>query len=262
MTVTRTFSIQHAAELKAPLQSGSRLVFYTHTLCPYAQRVFLTLLYKEVPFDLVQVDLSDKPRWYRSINAQGLVPAVTYKGANYTESLDICRWLDTEFLQLSLTPTAPAAQQEMQQLKHHTSSIISAGLDLVAGSTARSWGVGTAPSRSQKQRFAAACQHMTDALQRTGGPYLTGPTPSLADVALLPFFNRFRLALQEFQGDDMGWLQGGAVLQWMANLEQQQWCALASPDSKLFTQALRKHASLDFFDYDTYDAYSCHPHLR
>jgi hypothetical protein len=46
MQAARTFSVHHAADLKGPLQASSKPVLYTHTLCPYAQRVFLALLYK------------------------------------------------------------------------------------------------------------------------------------------------------------------------------------------------------------------------
>lgn len=38
-----------------------------------------------------------------------------------------------------------------------------------------------------------------------------------ADVALLPFFERFRLALQLFQDYDLAGVQGGAVTQWMVS---------------------------------------------
>ena len=43
-------------------------------------------------FQLVQIDLSDKPRWYRTVNSSGLVPAVEHDGTFHTESMDICRW--------------------------------------------------------------------------------------------------------------------------------------------------------------------------
>lgn len=57
-------------------------------------------------------------------------------------------------------------------------------------------------------------------------------------------------------------IDGHAVSALQGNLEQQQWCAIATPDRRLFSQALSKHASLDFFDYNTYNANSCHPHLQ
>jgi hypothetical protein len=38
-------------------------------------------------------------------------------------------------------------------------------------------------------------------------------------------------------------------------------CRLASPDAAFFTAELRAHASLDFFDYQTYRAAQLHPQL-
>jgi hypothetical protein len=51
----------------------------------------LALRLQELDFDLVHVDLSRKPNWYRNINPWSLVPAITYQGDTYTESADICR---------------------------------------------------------------------------------------------------------------------------------------------------------------------------
>lgn len=39
--------VYEASKLRGPLESRD-LVFYTHTLCPYAQRVWLTLLEKVI----------------------------------------------------------------------------------------------------------------------------------------------------------------------------------------------------------------------
>ena len=46
---------------------------------------------QDVPFELVQVDLSNKPAWYRSINPQTLVPSLVVNGETVVESIDICR---------------------------------------------------------------------------------------------------------------------------------------------------------------------------
>ena len=44
-----------------------------------------------VQFQVVQVDLSNKPGWYRSINPQTLVPSLVADGETVVESIDICR---------------------------------------------------------------------------------------------------------------------------------------------------------------------------
>lgn len=45
MSLLQTFRVHHASQLPGPLRC-TRPVLYTHTLCPYAQRVWLTLLQK------------------------------------------------------------------------------------------------------------------------------------------------------------------------------------------------------------------------
>lgn len=82
--------IIEASSLSAPLQSED-LIFYTHVLCPYAERVWLTLLEKQVKHILVHVDLSRKPPWYKDLNPRGLVPCVVYRNQCMIESEDICR---------------------------------------------------------------------------------------------------------------------------------------------------------------------------
>jgi hypothetical protein len=54
--------------------------------------VLLCCVLQAVSFELVQVDLSDKPSWYRAVNPQGLVPAVVHQGEARAESLDLCRY--------------------------------------------------------------------------------------------------------------------------------------------------------------------------
>jgi hypothetical protein len=90
-----------------------------------------------------------------------------------------------------------------------------AGLDAVAGTTARSWGVGAAASRAQLARLEAAAAPLADSLERHGGPFLAGPCLSAADVVAYPFLERFALALRLFQGYDLGALCGGALARWM-----------------------------------------------
>lgn len=76
--------------LGAPV-GDDKLVLYSHTMCPYAQRVWLTVLQKQVEHTLVHVDLSNKPAFYKSLNPRGLVPCVAYRGKSIVESDHICK---------------------------------------------------------------------------------------------------------------------------------------------------------------------------
>ena len=45
--------------------------------CPYAQRTILTLLAKQIPFDVVNINLKSKPEWFLQ-NTWGTVSVVRY----------------------------------------------------------------------------------------------------------------------------------------------------------------------------------------
>ena len=85
----------------------------------------------------VQIDLSRKPSYFSRVSSSGLVPAVAYKGNVVTESLDICRWVDSTFEGPSLAPEDKLARDAMETLISHASRISSAGLNLLAGRTGR-----------------------------------------------------------------------------------------------------------------------------
>jgi hypothetical protein len=44
-----------------------------------------------VEHETLEIDLSNKPPWFRKVNPAGLVPALEVQGRVVVESLDICR---------------------------------------------------------------------------------------------------------------------------------------------------------------------------
>ena len=53
---------------------AASLTLVSHHLCPYVQRAAIALAEKGVPFERVNVDLSNKPDWFRAISPLGKVP--------------------------------------------------------------------------------------------------------------------------------------------------------------------------------------------
>jgi len=47
-----------------------------HRLCPYVQRVVITMLEKNIPFDRTDIDLDNKPGWLHRISPSGQVPVL------------------------------------------------------------------------------------------------------------------------------------------------------------------------------------------
>eukprot|EP00959_Pyramimonas_sp_CCMP1952_P230701 4822940-Pyramimonas_sp.AAC.1 len=92
--------------------SQGNVKFYTHTLCPYAHRVALTLKEKGDVAHLPKLllpscglfeDREVNNRYY-SINPRGLVPSLSVDGKVIVESLDICRYVDDTFEGPALMP--------------------------------------------------------------------------------------------------------------------------------------------------------------
>ena len=52
----------------------SDLKLVSHNLCPYVQRAAIALDEKGVPFERINVDLANKPDWFRTLSPLGKVP--------------------------------------------------------------------------------------------------------------------------------------------------------------------------------------------
>jgi len=242
------------------------LVFYSHMLCPFAQRVLLTLLEKGADFELVHLDLSSKPDWYREVNPRGLVPAVEFvaSGRVEVESIDLCRLLDEELEgRVTLTPPAGSeARERMEALVGSCGRLVGAALDLAAGADGRYWGIGTRAGKQQARAYAAALGSLEEALAGGGGPFLAGQQLTLADLIYLPFVERADLIAREMHGlaeEDTG---GRRTREWLETMRKRPSVTAASADSRLLLRAFQQHMCLDFFDYTTYDAAQLHPQNR
>ena len=51
-----------------------KLILVSHHLCPYVQRAAISLTEKGVPFERVDIDLANKPDWFKAISPLGKVP--------------------------------------------------------------------------------------------------------------------------------------------------------------------------------------------
>jgi len=81
-----------------PKFDNGKLRLYNMRFCPYAQRTLLTLAAKNLPFEVVNVNLAEKPEWYlNDINPLGKVPSLQVKDKVIYESMITSEWADDEF---------------------------------------------------------------------------------------------------------------------------------------------------------------------
>ncbi|XP_014485679.1 PREDICTED: pyrimidodiazepine synthase-like [Dinoponera quadriceps] len=80
----------------AEVEGLARLYSMTH--CPFAHRIRLILTLKDVPHDIVNINLKNKPDWYFEINPKGTVPSyIDTNGEIITDSLLIANYLDEKY---------------------------------------------------------------------------------------------------------------------------------------------------------------------
>ncbi|KAG8235616.1 hypothetical protein J437_LFUL014874 [Ladona fulva] len=80
---------------------------YSMHFCPYAQRCRLVLDAKKIPYDIVNINLTEKPEWLLEKSPLGKVPALEIDGQTIYESLIVSDFLDEKFPQRPLLPKDP-----------------------------------------------------------------------------------------------------------------------------------------------------------
>src|SRR5215469_604260 len=73
---------------------SSRLKLISHKLCPYVQRAVIALTEKGVPFERIDIDLSNKPEWFLKISPLGKTPVLLVGEHAIFESAVILEYLE------------------------------------------------------------------------------------------------------------------------------------------------------------------------
>lgn len=69
-------------------------VLVSHELCPYVQRAVIVLTEKGVSFERRDIDLANKPEWFRALSPTGKTPMLLANGEALFESAAIVEYLD------------------------------------------------------------------------------------------------------------------------------------------------------------------------
>jgi glutathione S-transferase len=86
------------------------LTLFSARACPFAHRTRLVLGEKQLDFELVEIDLQNKPAWFNTVSVYGKVPALEHDGQRIVESAIVNEYLDEVFPTPALLPRAPAAR--------------------------------------------------------------------------------------------------------------------------------------------------------
>jgi glutathione S-transferase len=174
----------------------AQLTVFSARACPFAHRTRLALGEKRLEFELVEIDLQNKPTWFNSVSVYGKVPALQHDGHRIVESAIVNEYLEEVFPEPALLPKSPAARAVARiWIDFANTRFVPAWGTVLRGATEQDRDTG-------RRELEAALEHVEIAglgQLSSGGPFWFGPELSLVDVAFYPWFERWA-ALEHYRG--------------------------------------------------------------
>lgn len=167
----------------------SQIKLFSARACPFAHRTRLVLSHKKLQFELVEVDLQNKPTWFDAkVSGYGKVPALEHDGHHLWESAIVNEYLDEVFPEPRLLPADPLERAQARiWIDYANTRFVNAFGKLLR-----------LPADGDE---AAARKELSDTLnyiEQAGlaklsgaGPFFLGAQPSLVDLAFYPWFERW-----------------------------------------------------------------------
>lgn len=172
-----------SASEQPPLYDGTTRLYMSY-VCPYAQRAWITRNYKglQEKIKLVPMNMADKPGWYKEVYPNNQVPSLEHNKRVIGESLDLIKYIDSNFDGPKLTITDdPERQRFAEELLGYSDAFNRALLDAL-----RSEGPMTTEAVAALDKIDSALLKFDD------GPFFLGQL-NLVDIAYAPFIEGFQI---------------------------------------------------------------------
>lgn len=156
----------------------------SHTLCPYVQRSIITLKEKSIHYTRTDIDLANKPAWFKKISPMGKVPIlIVDDNRALFESSVICEYLD-EVAADSLHPTDSFEKAHHRALIELGSSILNNIASLY-----------NANNKASFQNIHTEIQGKFQFIEKelSGIPFFSGDKFHLIDAVYGPIFRYFEV---------------------------------------------------------------------
>ena len=176
------------------------LTLYDAARCPYCARARIALAEKGLEYEVLEIDLSDRPQWIYEKNPTGRVPVIEEDAWILPESSVILEYLEERYPEPPLLPPDPAdrALARVWIFRHDDFT--------------KPYYALRREEEGAAEKFDEQLAKLEEALSRQA--WLTGAEYGLADIAYVPWVLRARdmlgVSLDAFQ----------AVREWLARLEE------------------------------------------
>jgi len=89
-----------------------KLELISFKICPFVQRSLIILLEKNIPFDIIYIDINNPPSWFVEISPFGKVPVLRTNGEVLFESAVINEYID------EISPPSLHPQDPLEKAQH------------------------------------------------------------------------------------------------------------------------------------------------
>jgi glutathione S-transferase len=159
-----------------------KLTLISHTLCPYVQRAAIVLAEKGVAFERRDVDLANKPDWFKAVSPLGKTPVLLVDGEAIFESAVICEYLDDTLLP-RLHPG-----DALQRARHR--AWMEFGSNVLNAVGAFYNAPDAAALQGRREELAGKFAQL-EAVLPARGPFFSGKSFSMVDAVFGPVFRYF-----------------------------------------------------------------------
>lgn len=164
-----------------------KLTLISAKLCPFVQRSSITLLAKNIPFDIQYIELDNKPDWFLKVSPFGKVPLLKVEDTVLFESNVILEYLD-EISPPSMHPSDPLLKAQNRGDIELSSSLIMNQFML--------WNAKDEASFEEiREKLRRQLEQIESRLgsQSASSRFYNGDKLSLIDCCFAPAFTRFAL---------------------------------------------------------------------
>ena len=165
-----------------------------HAWCPYCQKIWLWLEFKQIPYKIQKVTMrcyGPKEPWFLKKVPSGMLPALELNGELITESDVILLALEKQFGPLGSAMT----DSDSLELRHLERLLFRAWCIWLC-----SPGLNLRQRNQAKEQFQALAKRFEQELNTTPGPWLRGDQPETVDLLFVPYVERMNASLAYYKG--------------------------------------------------------------
>ncbi|KAF2735485.1 hypothetical protein EJ04DRAFT_195290 [Polyplosphaeria fusca] len=211
------------------------LKLFGSCFCPFVQRVWISLEFKGVPYQYIEVDPYKKPQSLLEVSPKGLVPAIRH-GPTWSvhESTVIMEYLEDLQTGTPLLPSHPQKRATCRLWSDHINrNIVPCFYRLLQAQDAEDQVNHATDLRNEISKLVEAADPQ--------GPFFAGQTIGFVDVQMAPWVIRLKKVLGPYRG----WPEpeeGSRWATWVSAIENEEHVKRTTSDDGLYLDSYERYA--------------------